>query len=132
MICVDSDFIIDFLKGRSSAVEAAEAHRVELVTTEINRFEVLFGILSKIGSGVEEGQITAARDFFDAMEVLPFDAGCGAEAARLLSELGSKGKMINQNDGLIAAIMSRNRCTRILTRNLKDYSRIRNIAVVEY
>ena len=47
MICIDSDFIIDFLKGKQNAVETMGKYKESIVTTEISRFEVLFGIYIK-------------------------------------------------------------------------------------
>jgi len=133
MICVDSDFIIDFLKGRTSAVAVAEQHRTELITTEINRFEVLFGIFMNRAKGkITESHASAAREFFDSIDVLPFNQGCGEAAAHLLTNLAKGGAMINQNDVLVAAILSRNGCSKIVTRNAKDFMKTRGITVVAY
>ena len=40
MICLDSDCIIDFLRGKEEAIRIVERHKEELVSTEINIFEV--------------------------------------------------------------------------------------------
>ena len=48
MICLDSDFIINYLRGKEEAIEfLMEVNNEELVTTEINVFEVFYGIYSK-------------------------------------------------------------------------------------
>ena len=39
MICLDSDCIIDFLKGKKEAVDLVRKYKEEVITTEINRFE---------------------------------------------------------------------------------------------
>ena len=44
MICVDTSCIIDFLKNEKEAVNIIDKHKDELVTTDINVFEVFMGI----------------------------------------------------------------------------------------
>ena len=130
MICLDSDCIIDFLKGKKDVIRAVNRHHEQVVTTEINRFEVLFGVYAMKPLNHEEKEI--ASSFFDAIEVLPFDEGCGDVAAKTLASLAAKGQMISQNDALISAAMSNHGCRNILTRNAKHYSKIPGIIAVKY
>lgn len=130
MICLDSDCIIDFLKGKPEAVQAVESHRDSVITTEINVFEVLFGIHFKKHAGPEEAQ--AAKQLFESLDVLPFGQGCGELAAKSLALLSRRGSMVGQNDALIAATILTNGCREILTRNVKHYSRIDGVRVVTY
>ena len=69
MICLDSDFIIDYLKGKKEVVAALEKHEETLVTTEINVFEIFFGIYRN--KEFSERERLVARDFFGSLEVLP-------------------------------------------------------------
>jgi len=133
MICLDSDCIIDFLKGKEDAIKVVKKYKDELVTTEINVFEIFFGIYIK--KEVDEKEIIAATNFFSSFnsdEVFSFDAKCGYIGAEILADLFKKGKAIEQNDCFIAAIMKKNRCDRIITRNEKHFSRIDGIKVVGY
>ncbi len=130
MICLDSDCIIDFLKGKDEAVSLVEKYKEDIVTTEINKFEVLFGIYSK--KKIDEKEKSITMSFFDSFDILPFDFGCGEEAAKILSSLSKEGNIINQNDCFIGAIMFNNGCKTILTRNRKDFERINGINVVSY
>ncbi len=98
------------------------------MTTEINKFEVLFGIYLK--KDIDEGERNTAKLFFDSLEVLAF--GCGEEAARILARLCSDGKIINQNDCFISAIMIKNGCKTILTKNKKHFERIEGLEVFSY
>ncbi len=129
MICIDTDFVIDFLKGNQSAVNAAKKYRNDLASTEINRFEVMFGIYMK---ALSEKHERAADSFFSSIEIMPFDVSCGVLAARLLSDLAKAGKMINQNDGFIAAISLCNGCNKVLTNNTKDFSKVPGLTVINY
>ena len=47
MIFVDSDCIIDFLRGNEAAVKIISDNLGEVVTSEINSFEIFFGIFNK-------------------------------------------------------------------------------------
>ena len=130
MICLDSDCIIDFLKGKPNAVRAVELHCDKLCTTEINVFEVLFGIYLKKNINSEE--VKAVNLLIESLDILSFGQGCGEQAAKILSLLAKQGNMVGQNDTLIAASMLVNGCNEILTGNVKHYSRINGIRVMNY
>ena len=128
MICLDSDFIIDFLRGKTEAVSAFKDIYEDVATTEINTFEIFFGIYQKEKSENEEN---LAKSFFQSIEVL--GAGnCGMKAARIHTNLIKQGKAIEQNDCMIASIMLSNGCNRIITKNRKHFSKIEGIEVITY
>ena len=130
MICLDSDCIIDFLKGKNEAVEIVNQYKDEIVTTEINRFEIFFGVY--IRKEISEKEENAAKSFFDSIEVLSFEENCGERAARFLASLSKKGNIIDQNDVLIGSVMINNGCKKIITRNEKHFSRMEEITVIAY
>lgn len=130
MICLDSTCIIDFLRGRSDAVKAVRRCESQAVTTEINRFEVLFGIHRR--RLVSTKELQAANSFFDAIDVLPLESAGSELAAKVQGDMVKTGRMINQNDVLIAGIMASRGCKEILTRNIKDFSRLPGTKVVGY
>jgi len=129
MICIDSDFIIDFLKGKQNAVETMRKYKDSIVTTEISKFEVLFGIYVKNDNIDEE---RSAQSFFDSIDILSFDNGCGKEAARILVSLNKEGNIIEQNDCFIAAIIKIHGCHKIITGNVKHFKRIKGLNVESY
>ena len=47
MICLDTSFIIDFLKERKEAIEFMKKNTEEVFTTEVNVFEIFIGIYTK-------------------------------------------------------------------------------------
>jgi len=124
MICIDSDCIIDFLKGKKEAIEVIEKNKEELVTTEINVFEIFVGSCSIAD---EE----KAVDFFNSLEILNTD-GWGYRAAKIFCNLLKKGEALDQNDCLIASIMLTNNCNKIITNNKKHFSRIKEIEIISY
>ena len=128
-MCIDSDCIIDFLKGKREAIEIVDKHKEELVTTEINIFEILFGIYkNKVINKTEE---ETAKSFFDSIDILSKN-GWGIKAAEIFSDMMKQGNVIEQNDCLIASIMLVNGCNKIITQNTKHFSKIKEIDVTSY
>ena len=128
MICLDSDYIIDFLKGKKEAVEIVQKYQEEIVTTEINVFEVFLGAyMAKNNSEKEE---TAATNLFNSIEILSKKKGSGKMAAKTLSELSKKGEIIGQNDIFVSSIMQKNNCNQIITGNTKHFSKLKGIEII--
>ena len=129
MICVDSDCIIDFLRGKKEAVEIIKKYKDELAATEINMFEIFTGIYAK--REFSEKEENEAKQFFDSLNIFYID-GWGIKAAKIFSDLLKIGKMMDQNDCFISAIMLVNGCNKIITGNVKHFSRIKGIEVISY
>ncbi len=128
MICLDTSFIIDFLKERKETMEFIERNTEELITTEINVFEVLIGIYTRENYEKEE---EIAINFFNSINVVGI-SGWGTKSAKVLAALIKKGNLIEENDCFIASIMLLNGCEKILTRNKKHFESIKEIEVLSY
>jgi len=113
MIFIDSDFIIDYLRGNGEIIDIIDNYSDNIATTEINVFEVMLGLHLK--KNVSEKQIKAAKDFFNIIPVFFLNQGCGEKAAEIFSNLIKEGKGIDQNDCLIAAIILKNGHDKIVT-----------------
>ena len=129
MIGLDSDCIIDFLRGKKDAVAIVEKHKEHIVATDVNIFEIFMGIYLKKMMNTKEEE--AARLFFSSLQILE-GTGWGIRAAQVLSTLIKQGKEIEQNDGMIASILTTNGCDGIITRNSNHFSRIPHLKVVAY
>lgn len=129
MICIDSDCLIDFLRGKESAIEITKKYKGELYTTEINVFEVFFGIYFKDFSKKKED---SARELFNSMNIFPLKKGWGKQAAKIHADLSKKGEIIDQDDIFIASIMLKNECSQIITNNNKHFSKIKGISTLKY
>ena len=130
MICLDSDCIIDYLKGRKEAIEVVSNYKDEVVTTEITVFEVFYGIHTK--KDFNEKEEIIAKEFFDSIPVFPFDKGCGERSAKIFASLIKRGKLIEQNDIFIASVILNNGLSEIITRNKKHFSKIKGLKVIGY
>jgi len=130
VICLDSDCIIDFLNGKGDAKLVVSKYFEEIVTTEINAFEIFFGIYNQ--KVIDKKEEESAKAFFEEIEILPYGNNCGRSSACLLSGLKKQGKEIEQNDCHIVSSMISNRCSKIITKNKKHFERIKGIKVISY
>lgn len=125
MIIADSDVLIDFLSGTGpGAVRVAlELEKGTLITTAINRFELLSG------TGREKS-VGAMRHLLETLPCLVLDTESADRAALVRRHLSSEGREIGMGDSLIAGIVLRHKGT-LLTRNTKHFSRIEGLKLAE-
>ena len=98
MTFIDTSVIIDFLAGDEKIVSLVKelAEREEIKTTTITEYELL--------KHKTELKRHVAEKFLSAIIVCPFDRASARKAALLFEKLSKTGKMINENDLLIAGI----------------------------
>lgn len=130
MIFIDSDCIIDFLNGKESARRIVEQYSDELATSQVNVFEIFFGIFKR--KELKENELMSADRFFSSLAIFSFDQQCGKIGAKIFSGLMKEGNIIDQNDCFIGSIMIKNGINTIISNNKKHFSRIKGIKVVTY
>ncbi len=98
MTFLDTSVIIDFLAGDQKMVALLReiTEKEEVKTTTITEYELLRH-KAKIRK-------QAAERFLSGAVVCSFDRAAAKEAALLFEELSDNGRMINENDLLIAGI----------------------------
>lgn len=98
MTFIDTSVIIDFLAGDEKIVNLIKelAEKEVIKTTTITEYELL--------KHKAELKRQVAEKFLSAMQVCPFDRASARKAATLFEKLTKAGKMINENDLLIAGI----------------------------
>jgi predicted nucleic acid-binding protein len=137
MILVDSTFLIDSLRKLPNVREFLQKNPTEILfTTEINIFELYLGlhsskILEKDPDLFEKRQ-QRLEELINKFQVLSFRRGEAIEAAKILGRLYRMGKPIEFRDGLIAGIALSNGITKVLTRNIDHFNRIKEIEVLSY
>lgn len=120
MKCLDSSFIIDFLRHKQTALKKAQELGNEvLVTTYINFFEVVLGEL-RIQS---PEQYNKALELFSRLEILELTEQSALKAAEIAAKLLRQGTEVNTQDVLIAGIMLIHGCTNIVS-NDTDFDKI--------
>ena len=95
----------------------------------------MIGILNakrKRSSEFSKNLLQKWAEFQTNLKILTLNQKEAEMAARIYDELESKGKMIDDNDILIAGIMRANNITQIITKNNKHFENIDEIQVVEY
>jgi tRNA(fMet)-specific endonuclease VapC len=98
MTFLDTSVIIDFLVGDEKIVSLIGelAAKDEIKTTTITEYELL--------KHKTELKRQVAERFLSSLLVCPFDRASARKAALLFEKLSKDGKMINENDLLIAGI----------------------------
>ena len=130
MICLDSDFVIDFLRHKEIAVLKLKSLNGEkVVSTEVNYFEVLYGVFDK--DQVSQKELSLVQAFFASIPNLGLNHSSAYAAAEIATNLEKSGLQIELNDSLIAGICLSNNCG-ILTKNIKHFSRIKGLKVESY
>ena len=130
MKLLDSTAIIDFLNGKRDAVDIVEKNKNELATTTINQFEVLFGIHKR--RQFSQDELPKAHRFFENITVFPFDSQSSSLAAEIAGMLVKIGSTVAHDDCRIAAIALKNNTPIIITKNKKDFDKIKGITVETY
>lgn len=127
-ICLDSCFIIDFLKGEKSAIDIHDKHKdCNLFISDITIFEVCRSILSS-----KTNKLNSFLEVIETIQVLPATNLFALEAAEITADLKKKGIIIDDSDCLIAGLMLRNGVTKIITKNTKHFSKITGITAIGY
>jgi predicted nucleic acid-binding protein len=129
MICLDSDYIIDFLRGQQAAIdkmEKLEKEERQVVTTSINALELFVGIIGV--DGISGKRIELTRDFLANLTILNFDDKAAQRSAYILNTLKKSGQGIGLKDTLIAGTALDNKAI-ILTRNIKHFERVTGLIV---
>lgn len=125
MILVDSDVLIDALRGRepSRSRIAAGLEEGTLATTAVNAFELRSGARTSKQKEDIEGLLTP-------LAILPFDEGASRAAASTRRELESRGETIGMGDYLIAGVCL-SRALPLLTRNRDHFARVPGLLLVD-
>jgi predicted nucleic acid-binding protein len=121
MTFIDTSVIIDFLAGDEKIISLIKdlAEKEEIKTTTITEYELL----------KHKTELTrqVAEKFLSAITVCSFDRASARKAALLFEMLSKTGKMINENDLLIAGISLANDEV-LLTRDQK-FGNIDNVNI---
>ncbi|MDA3836685.1 MAG: type II toxin-antitoxin system VapC family toxin [Nanoarchaeota archaeon] len=126
-ICLDTDILIDFLRGKAYASEwILDTEKTNtLATTTINLFELYYG--ASISETPKEKTI-AVDELKKNLVILELAAEDSKLAGEKMAELKTQGNMIDFRDVLVSAI-AMNEGFSIKTNNLKHFQRINGLEV---
>lgn len=125
MTCLDSDFLIEVLRGNPAAGRLLR--RLErgepLAVSAIAAYEVT----DTIRPGARERALAA----LDSLDILPLDGSVAVAASRISTELRKAGRPVPMGDLLIAATCLLHDRP-LVTRNTKHFGRIRGLRLVRW
>ena len=126
MIIADTDVLIDFLAGVSSAADyiATELQRGSLQTTAITRFELLSGARNP-------RQEAVIRQLLAAIPTLALDEAASDRAAEVRRSLERAGNSIGMADSLIAGIALLHGAV-LLTHNRRHFERVPSLRLANF
>lgn len=129
MKCLDSDLLIDFLRGKAEALMTMKELEDEaLATTTINQFELLYG--AKLSKKSTEN-LNEVKKLLKNLNIYTFDEKSSEVASTILADLRRPGKIIGMNDVFIAGICRANNLD-LVTKNTKHFERISGLNIEEY
>lgn len=127
--CLDTDVLVDLLRGRRPSVEAVkilEDSLAELATTAVTAFELYYGALKS--ARVREN-LNVVRELLDGLEVIELDEAVAELAARQLARLESLGQPIELAD-LFIGCAALSRGMTLVAWNVGHFRRIEGLRVV--
>ena len=129
MIC-DTTFLVDFLQNNPAALKIAadiDSRGEQLATTAVSVFEIWQWVIS-VGDPAAHNKSGA---FLDSLIVFHFDTESAKIGATIHRRLKKLGQTIESEDSMIAGICLNNH-QKILTRNVKHFSRIVEMQIEKY
>ncbi|WP_290598267.1 MULTISPECIES: type II toxin-antitoxin system VapC family toxin [unclassified Archaeoglobus] len=128
MVCLETDFLVALIRKDSNAVEKLRKlveSGERLATTPINAAELFKGAYRS--KNLDEN-LKKVRGILNRLDLLDFNINASDIYGQIISELEKKGEPIGEMDTLIASIaLAHNE--RIVTRNVKHFSRIKGLEI---
>lgn len=135
MIILDTSACVDYLNGNISLKKIISEQENLVHITSITIYEVSIGLertRRKISEERYKELYKTWMEFISGMEIFSLGFKEAEKAAEIYDFLESKGKMIDDNDILIAGIMLSNAIKKIITKNIKHFEIIEGIEIIQY
>jgi tRNA(fMet)-specific endonuclease VapC len=128
MKVLDTTFLIDLLDGKKETLNIIESEG-PLFTTQINMYELIRGLYLEKTS---DEDIKKSMHLFESITVLPFDNFAALKSAEIFARLIKKGLRIPNGDCMVAGTTISKGFATVVTRNVKDFKRIKELKVESY
>ncbi|MFH1590530.1 MAG: PIN domain-containing protein [archaeon] len=125
---LDTTVLIDLMRGDQQAKEAIARLKEPICITSLSMFELFTGLAQTSRPDRERSRIEAV---IKGQTIIPFGKDAAIAAGTIDGELKRSGLPTHPIDVMIAGIAI-HEGQGILTRNTKDFSRIKDIAVHAY
>jgi len=128
MKVLDTTYLIDLLRADKKVLELFK-NEAELLTTQINMYEVISGLFLR---KISYSKFSEILSLFEHIRVIPFDDDAVIHSARIYSELTKRGKKIPDTDCMIAGSALGRGIDTIITRDIKDFRKITEMNIETY
>ncbi len=127
-ICLDTDFLVDFLRGKDDSVAfvSEKEGTAVLSTTYVTLYELYVGAYK---SGNPAGEIASLENLKKQLQLLNLSDSSVRLAGQVRADLMKKGELIDVRDLLIGTVALANGFS-IKTKNKRHFSRIPGLALV--
>ena len=128
MVCMDTSFLVDLLRGKQDAIlklEKIESDAERITTTPISASELFQGAYNSKNS---EAEVDKVRELLKRVELLEFTVHACEKYGKLANELKSLGRKIGDLDTLIASV-ALSHDEPILTANVNHFSKVPGLIV---
>lgn len=127
IICLDTDILIDFLRGDATTIKQINQleENYELTTTTINLFELYYGAYK--GKKVDKN-IKSINELMMRFDTLKFTNKAAELSGKILVELEKEGQSIGFRDIMVAGIVLENSIM-LYTRNIEHFNKIKGIII---
>ena len=130
MIGLDTSALIDIFKGDLAIRKVLSKNKEPLATTGLNYLELMFGIdFDDKDHKLEEDYY---NEFFETLLNFNISKKASKMASKILWSLKKEGRIIEQFDCAISAILLVNGVNKIITRNVKHFEKIEGLKVISY
>lgn len=129
MIGIDSNILIGILRNKDFAAKLKEYSNEDLCTSEIVVYEILYGLYA-----AEHFSDRRLKEFYSILDtfthIFPIDRKTVVYAARIAGTLSKAGQSIEHRDALIAGSLIVNGCRNIITGNVKDFEKVKELKII--
>lgn len=117
-ICLDSDVLIDLLKGKKEVIKKINKFDAEYYATSINVFELWMGKKNK----------ETIFELISTLKILDFSKKSGFVAADIKNKLKEKGEDLDIRDIFIASVCIE-QDIELITNNKKHFQRLKKFGL---
>jgi tRNA(fMet)-specific endonuclease VapC len=127
-ICLDTDFLVNFLRNKKEEVEFIKNHESGkyLATTCINAFELYYGAYK---SNRKDNNLRAIASLLNTISILDFSTEVAEKSGELMAKLEKEGHLMDFRDLFIGTLAFVNNHS-LKTYNKKHFMRIKGLDLV--
>lgn len=125
MYCVDTDIIIEYLRGNKKIIDKIENVGDKITLSSITMLELHFGACI---SDRKEERLKQIKELMEQFKILDFNADAFVNFGLIKSNLVKKGISLDNFDLCIASLaLSHNKI--LITNNIKHFKRIEGLKI---